>query len=102
MQSKGFRAYLAEFLVLIVSIINRLALVHNTRIAGTVSQPESMAQFVRYFFYEAILEKNSQPIVTIGRGMRQQSLKVYSCYAPSNNCMTEAEDVITKVCVEIT
>jgi hypothetical protein len=61
-----------------------------------------MAEFVSYFFYEAILEKSSQPVVAIGIGMRQQSLKVYSCYAPSNDCMTEAEVIIPKVCVEIT
>jgi hypothetical protein len=61
-----------------------------------------MAQFVSYFFYDAILEKSTYPVLAIGRGMRQQSLKVYSCYAPSNDCMTEAEVIITKVCIEIT
>jgi hypothetical protein len=61
-----------------------------------------MAQFMSYFFYESILEKSSQPVIAIGIGMRQQSLKVHGCYAPSNDCMAEAEVIIPKVCVKIT
>ena len=53
--------------------------------------------FMRRFWKRA-----RAPVVAIGIGMRQQSLKVHGCYAPSNDCMAEAEVIIPKVCVKIT
>jgi hypothetical protein len=59
-------------------------------------QTESMAKFVDCLLYNAILEKSSQFIVMIDCGMRQQSLKINSGYASSNDCFTETEVVIPK------